>query len=338
MSSLERLAAALPKAELHVHLEGTLEPEMVFFLAKKHGVKLRFPTAAALRQAYQFRDLQSFLDLYYEGAGVLKDRDDFHQLTLAYMDRVSRDGVWHVEPFFDPQTHTGRGVAMREVVEGVVGGLREGQKKHGISWRLIPCFLRHLSEEEARKTWQELLPFRENISAVGLDSSERGNPPSKFAGVFSEVRAAGLPAVAHAGEEGSASSIREALEKLQVARIDHGVRCVEDPELVRELAQKRIPLTTCPLSNIRLRVYEKLSEHPLRRLLDAGVSATANSDDPPYFGGYVLENWLACLRELNLERRHLIQLAKNSFEGSFLPEKDKMGWMEKIDRIDGSMA
>ena len=338
MNSLERLAAALPKAELHVHLEGTLEPEMVFFLAKKHGVKLRFPTATALRQAYQFRDLQSFLDLYYEGAGVLKDREDFHQLTLAYMDRVSRDGVWHVEPFFDPQTHTGRGVAMREVVEGVVGGLREGQKKHGISWRLIPCFLRHLSEEEAQKTWQELLPFRKYFSAVGLDSSERGNPPSKFARVFSGVRAAGLLAVAHAGEEGSASSIREALEKLQVVRIDHGVRCVEDPELVRELARKRIPLTTCPLSNVRLRVYEKLSEHPLKRLLDAGVSATANSDDPPYFGGYVLDNWFACLRELNLERRHLVQLAKNSFEGSFLPEKDKMGWMEKIDQIDRSMA
>ena len=191
MKSLERLAGALPKAELHVHLEGTLEPEMVFFLAKKHGVNLRFPNASALRKAYQFQDLQSFLDLYYEGAGVLRDREDFHQLTLAYMDRVARDGVWHVEPFFDPQTHTARGVAMREVVEGVLSGLREGEKKHGITWRLIPCFLRHLSEDDARQTWKELLPFREHFSAIGLDSSEKGNPPSKFTRVFEEVRAAG---------------------------------------------------------------------------------------------------------------------------------------------------
>ena len=189
---LEKLASALPKAELHLHLEGTLEPEMVFALAKKHNVRLRFPSAAALREAYQFQDLQSFLDLYYEGAGVLRDEEDFHQLTLAYMDRVARDGVCHVEPFFDPQTHTGRGVAMREVVEGVVGGLREGEKKHGISWRLIPCFLRHLSEEEARKTWRDLIPFQKYFSAVGLDSSEKGNPPGKFSGVFAEVRAAGL--------------------------------------------------------------------------------------------------------------------------------------------------
>lgn len=227
---------------------------------------------------------------------------------------------------------------MREVVEGVLSGLREGEKKHGITWRLIPCFLRHLSEDDARQTWKELLPFREHFSAIGLDSSEKGNPPSKFTRVFEEVRAAGLRTVAHAGEEGPASSIREALEKLHVVRIDHGVRCVEDPELVRELAKKRIPLTTCPLSNVRLCVYQKLSDHPLKKLLDAGVSVTANSDDPPYFGGYLLENWLGCLRELALEKKHLIQLAKNSFEGSFLPQKDQETWFEKIERVAATAA
>ena len=338
MKPLERLAAALPKAELHVHLEGTLEPDMTFHLARKHGAKLRFPDAAALRRAYDFKDLQSFLDLYYEGAAVLRDREDFRLLTLAYLEKAARDGVWHVEPFFDPQTHTARGIELREVVEGIVTGLREGEKKHGISWRLIPCFLRHLSEEDAIRTLADLLPFKSHFSAVGLDSSEKGNPPAKFKNVFAQVREAGLKVVAHAGEEGPAGFIREALNELQAVRIDHGVRCVEDPDLVQELAQKRIPLTTCPLSNVRLRVYRDLSEHPLKKLLDAGVSATANSDDPPYFGGYLLENWLGCLRELALEKRHLIQLAKNSFEGSFLPEKEKAKWIEKIERVAASTA
>jgi len=338
MNPLERLASALPKAELHLHLEGTLEPEMTFHLARKHGVKLRFPDAPALRRAYNFRDLQSFLDLYYEGAAVLRDREDFRLLTLSYLEKAARDGVWHVEPFFDPQTHTARGVALQEVVEGIVSGLREGEKRHGISWRLIPCFLRHLSEEDATKTLAELLPFQKHFTAVGLDSSERGNPPSKFKNVFARVRAAGLKVVAHAGEEGPAEFIREALQELQAVRIDHGVRCVEDPDLVKDLAQKRIPLTTCPLSNVRLCVYQKLAEHPLKKLLDAGVNVTANSDDPPYFGGYLLENWLGCLRELALEKKHLIQLAKNSFEGSFLPEKEKGKWLEKIERVAEASA
>ena len=336
MKALERLAAALPKAELHLHLEGSLEPEMTFHLARKHGVKLRFPDAPALRRAYDFKDLQSFLDLYYEGATVLRDREDFRLLALAYLEKAVRDGVWHVEPFFDPQTHTDRGVEIGEVVEGIVSGLREGEKKHGISWRLIPCFLRHLSEEDAMKTLADLLPFKAHFTAVGLDSSERGNPPAKFKKVFAQVREAGLKVVAHAGEEGPAEFIREALKELHAVRIDHGVRCVEDPDLVRELAKKRIPLTTCPLSNVRLCVYKKLSEHPLKRLLDAGVNATANSDDPPYFGGYLLENWLGCLRELSLEKKHLVQLAKNSFEGSFLSEEEKAKWMDKIDRVAAS--
>jgi len=334
MRSLEGLAGALPKAELHVHLEGTLEPEMVFFLAKKHGVKLRFPTATALRQAYRFQDLQSFLDLYEEGAGVLREQEDFRQLALAYMDRIAREGVWHVEPFFDPQIHTARGVGIGDVVEGVLSGLREGEKKHGISWRLIPSFLRHLTEADAMRTFQELLPYRKHFAAMGLDSSEKGNPPGKFERVFAQVREAGLKVVAHAGEEGPATYIREAIEKLKAVRIDHGVRCVEDPDLVKELARKQTPLTVCPLSNIKLCVFKKLSEHPLKELLHAGVNVTVNSDDPAFFGG-LLETWLACLKELSLGETDLAQLAKNSFAGSFLSDEEKMKWIQKIDRLLG---
>ena len=337
MRSLEGLAGALPKAELHVHLEGTLEPEMVFFLAKKHGMTLRFPTAAALRQAYRFQDLQSFLDLYEEGAGVLREQEDFRQLALAYMDRIAREGVWQVEPFFDPQIHTARGVGIGDVVEGVLSGLREGEKKHGISWRLIPSFLRHLTEADAMRTFQELLPYRKHFAAVGLDSSEKGNPPGKFERVFAQVREAGLKVVAHAGEEGPATYIREAIEKLKAVRIDHGVRCVEDPDLVKELARKQIPLTVCPLSNIKLCVFKKLSEHPLKELLHAGVNVTVNSDDPAFFGG-LLETWLACLKELSLGETDLAQLAKNSFNGSFLSDEEKMKWIQKIDRLVGVSA
>ena len=338
MNPLERLAAGIPKAELHLHLEGTLEPEMVFALAKKHGAKLKFPDAEALRRAYQFKDLQSFLDLYYEGAGVLRDEEDFRSLTAAYLDKARRDGVWHVEPFFDPQTHTARGVSVKTVVDGIVGALRDSEKKHGISWRLIPCFLRHLSEEDALKTWEELKPFQNLFSAVGLDSSEKGNPPSKFARVFAKVREAGLKVVAHAGEEGPPDYIREALDLLQAVRIDHGVRCVEDPALVKELAKKRIPLTTCPLSNVRLCVYKKLEEHPLKKLLEAGVSATANADDPPYFGGYLLKNWTECIRALDLQAQHVVQLAKNSFEGSFLSEAEKKKWLGEVEKFSSKMG
>ena len=333
MNPLERLAAGIPKAELHLHLEGTLEPEMVFALARKHGAKLKFADAEALRQAYQFQDLKSFLDLYYEGAGVLRDEEDFRSLTAAYLDKARRDGVWHVEPFFDPQTHTARGVPVQTVVNGIVGALRESEKKHGITWRLIPCFLRHLSEEDALKTWEELKPFQKLFTAVGLDSSEKGNPPSKFAKVFARVREAGLKVVAHAGEEGPPGYIREALDLLQAVRIDHGVRCVEDGDLVQELAKKRIPLTTCPLSNVRLCVYQKLEQHPLKKLLDAGVSATANADDPPYFGGYLLKNWTECIRALDLQAKHVVQLALNSFEGSFLSEPEKKKWIGEVEKF-----
>lgn len=333
MNPLERLAAGIPKTELHLHLEGTLEPEMVFALARKHGAKLKFPDVEALRQAYQFKDLQSFLDLYYEGAGVLRDEEDFRSLTAAYLDKARRDGVWHVEPFFDPQTHTARGVPVQTVVNGIVGALRESEKKHGITWRLIPCFLRHLSEEDALKTWEELKPFQKLFTAVGLDSSEKENPPSKFAKVFARVREAGLKVVAHAGEEGPPGYIREALDLLQAVRIDHGVRCVEDGDLVQELAKKRIPLTTCPLSNVRLCVYQKLAQHPLKKLLDAGVNATANADDPPYFGGYLLKNWTECIRALDLQAKHVVQLALNSFAGSFLSEPEKKKWIGEVEKF-----
>ena len=306
---------------------------MVFALARKHGAKLKFADAEALRQAYQFKDLQSFLDLYYEGAGVLRDEEDFRSLTASYLDKARRDGIWHVEPFFDPQTHTARGVSVQTVVNGIVGALRESEKKHGITWRLIPCFLRHLSEEDALKTWEELKPFQKLFTAVGLDSSEKGNPPSKFAKVFARVREAGLKVVAHAGEEGPPGYIREALDLLQAVRIDHGVRCVEDGDLVQELAKKRIPLTTCPLSNVRLCVYQKLEQHPLKKLLDAGVSATANADDPPYFGGYLLKNWTECIRALDLQAKHVVQLALNSFEGSFLSEPEKKKWIGEVEKF-----
>ena len=311
---------------------------MVFALAKKHGAKLKFPDAEALRRAYQFKDLQSFLGLYYEGAGVLRDEEDFRSLTAAYLDKARRDGVWHVEPFFDPQTHTARGISVKTVVDGIVGALRKAEKRNGISWRLIPCFLRHLSEEDARKTWEELQPFQNLFSAVGLDSSEKGNPPSKFARVFAKVREAGLKVVAHAGEEGPPAYIREALDQLQAVRIDHGVRCTEDPALVGELARRRIPLTTCPLSNVRLGVYQKLEQHPLKKLLEAGVNATANSDDPPYFGGYLLKNWIECIRALDLEAKHVAQLARNSFEGSFLSDAEKEKWIGEVEKISSKMG
>ena len=242
-----------------------------------------------------------------------------------------------MEPFFDPQIHTARGVEIGDVVEGVLSGLREGEKKHGISWRLIPSFLRHLTEADAMRTFQELLPYRKHFAAVGLDSSEKGNPPGKFERVFAQVREAGLKVVAHAGEEGPATYIREAIEKLKAVRIDHGVRCVEDPDLVKELARKQIPLTVCPLSNIKLCVFKKLSEHPLKELLHAGVNVTVNSDDPAFFGG-LLETWLACLKELSLGETDLAQLAKNSFTGSFLSDEEKMKWIQKIDRLVGVSA
>jgi adenosine deaminase len=330
-SPIQQFIASLPKAELHLHIEGTLEPEMAFQLAAKHGVALPYAGIEAMRQAYQFSNLQSFLDIYYAGAELLRDEADFHALTAAYLRKAHSQGVVHAEIFFDPQTHTQRGVAFDSVVGGIRRALLEAERELGITHRLILCFLRHLSAEEAMRTLEQALPFGDVIAGVGLDSSESGHPPSKFAAVFDRARRAGLLAVAHAGEEGPAAYISEALDVLQVRRIDHGVRCEEDPELVRRLVRERVPLTVCPLSNIRLRVFDRMEAHNLKRLLDLGVCVTVNSDDPAYFGGYLLENYLAVQQALDLSKPDLALLARNSIEASFMAPSEQRRWFAAID-------
>ena len=330
MSSIEAFVRKIPKAELHLHIEGTLEPEMMFELASKHGVSLRYPSVEALSEAYRFTDLQSFLDLYYAGAEVLRDEGDFRALTSAYLRRAAADGVVHVEIFFDPQTHTSRRVPFDAVIGGIRGALAEGHRALGITHRLILCFLRHLSADDAMRTLEQALPHGDAIAAVGLDSAEAGHPPGKFAAVFERARAEGFLAVAHAGEEGPPHYISEALDVLQVRRIDHGVRCEEDPALVERLVRERVPLTVCPLSNVMLRVFPRIEDHNLKRLLARGVCVTVNSDDPAYFGGYVAENYLAVYRALGLSKTDIAQLASNSIEGSFLPAADKGAWLQKI--------
>jgi adenosine deaminase len=324
---------ALPKAELHVHIEGTLEPELAFALAAKHGIGLPYRSVAELRAAYRFADLQSFLDIYYAAANVLRDVDDFHAMTSAYLQRAHADGIVHTEIFFDPQTHTLRGVPLAVVMEGLTRALREARSRTGISYRLILCFLRHLSAEDAMQTLEQALPWRDQLTGVGLDSSEKGHPPSKFAAVFARARGLGLLAVAHAGEEGPPAYIEEALDLLKVRRIDHGVRCVEDPALVARLARERMPLTVCPLSNVRLRVFDKIRDHNLKTLLEQGLCVTVNSDDPAYFGGYLQDNFLAVAEGLELSRAQLAQLARNSIEASFLEPAAKQAWYARIDRL-----
>ncbi len=328
---MQEFIRGLPKAELHLHIEGTLEPELAIELAGKHGVTLPHASVDALRAAYRFSSLQSFLDVYYAGANVLRDQEDFHALTRAYLERARAEGVVHVEIFFDPQTHTARGIPFAAVVGGIRRALEQSAEEFGMSHRLIPCFLRHLSAEDAMRTLDDVLSHPQAFSAVGLDSTEVGHPPSRFAAVFERARRAGLLTVAHAGEEGPASYIHEALDLLAVRRIDHGVRCEEDPELLRRLVRERMPLTVCPLSNVRLGVFERVEDHNLGRLLRQGLCVTVNSDDPAYFGGYLLENYLAVQRGLNLSRSDLVQLARNSFEASFLPASDKSRWLAAID-------
>ena len=322
---------AIPTAELHIHIEGSLEPEMVFALAQRHGVALKHPSVAALREAYRFGNLQDFLDIYYAGAGVLREADDFRALTRAYLERAAADGVVHAEIFFDPQTHTARGIPFATVIEGISSALAAGERDLGISSRLILCFLRHLSEDEALATLEEALPFRHHFCAVGLDSSERGHPPSKFTRVFRKARDHGLRVVAHAGEEGPPEYIREALDLLGAERIDHGVRCEGDAALTERLAREAIPLTVCPLSNVMLRVFPRMEDHNLKRLLDRGLKVTINSDDPAYFGGYIGENFRAAQRALGLSRADIARLARNSFEASFLPADRKRAWIDRVD-------
>ncbi len=331
MRSEEEYIRGLPKAELHVHIEGTLEPELAFQLAKKHGIVLPYATVDELRGAYRFADLQSFLDIYYAGANVLRDADDFHALAKGYLRKAHEQGVVHAEIFFDPQTHTARGIALATVLDGLRGALSEAEREFGISCRLILCFLRHLSADEAMRTLEEALPHKDAIAAVGLDSSELGHPPSKFADVFARARREGLWAVAHAGEEGPPSYIYEALDILQVRRVDHGVRCEEAPELLARLARERMPLTVCPLSNVKLNVFKRIENHNLKRLLERGVCVTVNSDDPAYLGGYVVENYLAVQRGLGLSRSQLVVLARNSIEASFLANPAKRRWFAAID-------
>jgi adenosine deaminase len=331
MNSAAGYLKGLPKAELHLHIEGTLEPELAFRLAAKHGVALPYASVEGLRRAYSFSNLQSFLDIYYAGASVLRDAEDFHALTAAYLRKAHEQGVVHVEVFFDPQTHTERGIAFPTVLEGISAALREAEAKLGITHRLILCFLRHLSAADAMRTLEEALPYKEAIAGVGLDSSEAGHPPSKFTAVFDRARREGLLAVAHAGEEGPPDYIFEALDLLKVRRIDHGVRCEESPELMDRLVRERIPLTVCPLSNVKLRVFDRIESHNLKRLLERGVCVTVNSDDPAYFGGYLLENFLALERGLGLTQTQLTSLARNSFEAAFLEPHVKRRWLAAID-------
>jgi adenine deaminase len=327
---MDNYIRGLPKAELHVHIEGTLEPELAFQLAEKHGVKLPHASVEDLRSAYRFSSLQSFLDIYYANADVLRDEDDFYLLTQAYLRKAHSQGVVHAEIFFDPQTHTVRGVPLAVVLAGIRGALLQAQRESGMTSRIIMCFLRHLSAEDAMRTLDEALPHKHDIAAVGLDSSESGHPPAKFAEVFARARRAGWPAVAHAGEEGPASYIRDALDVLDAVRIDHGVRCEEDEALMQRLIDEQIPLTMCPLSNVRLRVFESMEQHNLKRLFERGLCVTVNSDDPAYFGGYILENYLAVQKALGLTRAQLARLASNSIQGSFLDDQDKRRWRTAI--------
>ena len=330
---LSDFVRALPKAELHLHIEGTLEPELMLRLAHKHGVTLPWPDVEAVRAAYQFADLQSFLDLYYAGASVLQDEDDFYALTWEYLKRVAADGAVHVEIFFDPQTHTQRGVALDTVFAGIGRALKAGVATYGLNSRLILCFLRHLSAAEAMATLEAALPWRDQFIAVGLDSSEHGHPPEKFVDVFARARREGLLTVAHAGEEGPPAYIRQALELLQVSRIDHGVRCEEDCTLMDDLKLRRMPLTVCPLSNIKLRVFPTLEQHNLKRLLENGLCVCINSDDPAYFGGYLLDNYVYSAEALHLSYTQLAQLAANSIRASFISDGEQQLWLSRIDEL-----
>ncbi|BBC73834.1 adenosine deaminase [Altererythrobacter sp. B11] len=331
MSDLAAYVAGLPKAELHLHIEGTLEPEQMFEFAKRNGVAIPYASVEEVRAAYNFSNLQDFLDIYYAGAEVLRTQQDFHDLAIAYFDRAAADGVVHAEIMFDPQTHTDRGIAFATVIEGLLSAQAEAESKHGMTSRLIMCFLRHLSEEDAFATLAQAEPWLDRITAIGLDSSEIGHPPEKFARVYAAARAKGLKLVAHAGEEGPPDYVWQALDLLEVDRIDHGNRSLEDAALTRQLAEQSMTLTVCPLSNLKLCVIGDLADHPIDRMLDLGLSATINSDDPAYFGGYVAENYSAVAEARGLDRAALATLARNSLEGSFLPEGDKAARLAQLE-------
>ena len=318
MPPLADFVRGLPKAELHLHIEGSLEPEQMFAFARRNRIDLPFPTVEAVRAAYRFQNLQDFLDIYYQGAAVLRTEEDFRDLALAYFRRAAADGARHVELFFDPQTHTARDLPFGVAAEGLLAGMAEARRELGVTSKLILCFLRHLDEDDAFATLKAAEPWIERITGVGLDSSEVGHPPAKFARVFAAAAERGLKRVAHAGEEGPPAYVREALDLLHVQRIDHGNRALEDPALVERLVREGMTLTVCPLSNLKLCVVRDLAAHPLKRMLALGLKATVNSDDPAYFGGYLAANWIAVAEALALTRDELVVLAKNSFTGSFL--------------------
>jgi adenine deaminase len=321
----------LPKAELHLHIEGTLEPDMLFALAHRNGVELRYPSIEALRQAYDFDDLQSFLDIYYEGAGVLRTEQDFYDLTWAYLRQAAADGVVRAEIFFDPQTHTGRGIPFETVIHGIVAALDDGGSRLGVSSGLIMCLLRHLPAAEAMETLHQAAGFKHLLLGVGLDSSEVGHPPSDFVEVFHRARELGLHVVAHAGEEGPPEYVWQALDLLGAERIDHGVRSMEEHALVERLARDRVPLTVCPLSNVRLKVFDRLENHPLPEMMDAGLRVTINSDDPAYFGGYVGDNYVRSEEAMHLGRERWITLARTSLESTFLPDHERAALVHRLD-------
>jgi adenosine deaminase len=328
------LLRTAPKAELHIHIEGSLEPELIFELARRNGIALPYADVRALRAAYAFKDLQSFLDVYYAGASVLITESDFDAMAWAYFERAARDNVVHCEVFFDPQTHTARGIDMGVVIRGLDRAVRRAEAELGLSVRLILCFLRHLSEDDALATLEAALPYRDKFIGVGLDSSEKGHPPEKFARVFARARAQGLRLVAHAGEEGPPAYIWSALDVLHVERIDHGVRCLEDPLLVERLARERMPLTVCPLSNVKLCVFDDLGRHNVPALLAAGLCVTINSDDPAYFGGYLNDNLVQLFESLpQLTARDAYLMLRNSIEGSFVDDDDKGLWLEELDSV-----
>lgn len=320
MSNLDNFITGLPKAELHLHIEGSLEPEQMFEFAQRNAVEIPFKSVEEVRAAYEFSNLQDFLDIYYAGANVLRTEEDFRDLAMAYFDRAAADGVVHAEIFFDPQTHTDRGIPFGVVANGLLAGMADAEAKHGLTSKLILCFLRHLDEDAAFHTLEQAQPWIEQIAGVGLDSSEVGHPPSKFERVFAAAAAMGLKRVAHAGEEGPPEYVREALDLLQIDRLDHGNRSLEDPDLVARLARSAMTLTVCPLSNVKLCNVESIDSHPIDRMLELGLRATVNSDDPAYFGGYVGENYKAIAGGRGLDKRQLVTLARNSFLGSFLPD------------------
>ena len=329
---LETFIDHLPKAELHIHIEGSLEPELMFELAARNGLVLPFRSLEEVRKAYEFADLQSFLRLYYQGARVLLKEQDFYDLTWAYLKKAHSQNLRYSEIFFDPQTHTDRGIAFEAVISGVHHAMQDAKQHLGISSKLIMCFLRHLSEEAAMATLQQALPYKDWIVAVGLDSSEVGHPPEKFRRVFDRAREEGFLTVAHAGEEGPPEYIWQALDGLKVSRIDHGVRCIEDPKLIARLAADKVPLTVCPLSNVQLRIFDSMEQHNLKQLLDYGLCVTVNSDDPAYFGGYLTENFLAVIEALHLDDNDIYCLVRNSFQAAFLSQDEKQTLVDELEK------